>query len=290
MIIVLDDPSHPAPEQLNTWNYHDTTIITNSVNLGANGSRNRGIEESNSDWILFLDDDIEPQPNLLNVYAEAIRERGEKVPGFVGVTRFPKPKNNFTSGVVASDILTFFDLAEHKEKMSWGITANLMVKREALAEHRFRSCFPKEGGGEDIDICLEIVNSYGTEFATEPNAVVHHPWWNNGERAYRRFFRWAYGDSNLPALHPQHRWRNLPNTAELLTVCFIIVYLFYMVDESFPKMMLLAISGIIAGDFFSEWVRLLVGKRIANPIIAIESSCVRFSNDLGRVKDRKSVV
>ena len=54
--------------------------------------------------------------------------------------------------------------------------------------------------------------------------------------------------------------------------------------ESFPKMMLLAISGIIAGDFFSEWVRLLVGKRITNPIIAIESSCVRFSNDLGRVK------
>ena len=284
MIIVLDDPSHPVPEQLKTWNYHDTTIVTNSVNLGANGSRNRGIEESTSDWILFLDDDIEPQPNLLNVYAEAIRERGEKVPGFVGVTRFPKPKNNFTAGLVASDILTFFDLAEHKEKMSWGITANLMVKREALAEHRFRSCFPKGGGGEDIDICLEIVNSYGTEFATEPNAVVHHPWWNNGERTYRRFFRWAYGDSNLPALHPQHRWRNLPNTAELLTVCFIIVYLFYMVDESFPKMMLLAISGIIAGDFFSEWLRLLVGKRIANPIIAIESSCVRFSNDLGRVK------
>lgn len=284
MIIVLDDPSHPVPEQLEAWNYHDTTIVRNSVNLGANGSRNRGIEESTSDWILFLDDDIEPQPNLLTVYAEAIRERGEKVPGFVGVTRFPKPTNNFTAGVVASDILTFFDLAEHKEKMSWGITANLMVKRNALKEHRFRSCFPKEGGGEDIDICLEIVNSYGAEFATEPKAIVHHPWWNDSKRTYRRFFRWAYGDSNLPALHPKHRWFNFPNTAEMLTVFLIGMLPLHFIYGISPQIISIALCGLLIGDFLTEWLRLILIKSIFNPIIAIEASCVRFSNDLGRTK------
>ena len=284
IIIVLDNPNHPVPEQLEAWKYHDITIVRNSVNLGANGSRNRGIEESTSDWILFLDDDIEPQPNLLAVYAEAIWERGNKVPGFVGITRFPKPTNSFTAGVVASDILTFFDLAEHKEEMSWGITANLMVKRNALAEHRFRSCFPKDGGGEDIDICLEIVNSYGAKFATEPKAIVHHPWWDDGKRRYRRFSRWAYGDSQLPNLHPQYRWRNYPNTAESLLLLFFASIPMAVILED-PVWTLLGLGiGLVIGDWIVEFMRLCTAKSIFSPLIAIESSCVRFSNDLGRVK------
>ena len=285
IIVVLDDPLHPLPRELEDWStFDDLSIIRNEVNLGASGARNRGIDAALSDWVLFLDDDIYPEPNLLHVYAKSIEHKGAKVPGFVGITRLPETVSTFTKGIVASDILTFFDLAEHREHMPWGVTANLLVRRDAIKNHRFKSLFPKFGGGEDIDFCLEIVNSFGRNFSTEPRAVVHHPWWNNSDRTYRRFFRWAYGDSNLPALHPQHRWRNLPNTAEFLTLCLLSTFLFFLVDESFPKSMVLIITGIVIGEFFSEWVRLILVKSITNPIIAIESSCVRFSNDLGRVK------
>ena len=285
IIVVLDDPLHPLPRELEDWStFDELSIIRNEVNLGASGARNRGIDAALSDWVLFLDDDIYPEPNLLHVYAKSIEHKGAKVPGFVGITRLPETVSTFTKGIVASDILTFFDLAEHRDHMPWGVTANLLVRRDAIGNHRFKSLFPKSGGGEDIDFCLEIVNSFGRNFSTEPRAVVHHPWWNNSDRTYRRFFRWAYGDSNLPALHPQHRWRNLPNTAELLTLCLLSTFLFFLVDESFPKSMVLTITGIVIGEFFSEWVRLILVKSITNPIIAIESSCVRFSNDLGRVK------
>jgi len=285
IIVILDDPLHPLPRELEDWStFDELSIIRNEVNLGASGARNRGIDAALSDWVLFLDDDIYPEPNLLHVYAKSIEHKGAKVPGFVGITRLPETVSTFTKGIVASDILTFFDLAEHRDHMPWGVTANLLVRRDAIGNHRFKSLFPKSGGGEDIDFCLEIVNSFGRNFSTEPRAVVHHPWWNNSDRTYRRFFRWAYGDSNLPALHPQHRWRNLPNTAELLTLCLLSTFLFFLVDESFPKSMVLTITGIVIGEFFSEWVRLILVKSITNPIIAIESSCVRFSNDLGRVK------
>ena len=50
------------------------------------------------------------------------------------------------------------------------------------------------------------------------------------------------------------------------------------------SIMIKNISGVVIGEFFSEWVRLILVKSIKNPITAIESSCVRFSNDLGRVK------
>ena len=82
------------------------------MNLGASGARNRGIDAALSDWILFLDDDIYPEPDLLQVYAKSIEEKGE-VPGFVGI-RLPETVSSFTKGIVASDILTFFDLAEHR--------------------------------------------------------------------------------------------------------------------------------------------------------------------------------
>ena len=284
IIVVLDDPFHPLPRELQDWSaFDDLTIIRNEVNLGASGARNRGIDAALSDWILFLDDDIYPEPDLLQVYAKSIEEKGREVPGFVGITRLPETVSSFTKGIVASDILTFFDLAEHRDNMPWGVTANLLIRRDAIGNHRFKSIFPKSGGGEDIDFCLEIVNSFGKNFSTEPNAVVHHPWWNNSSRTYRRFFRWAYGDSNLPALHPKHRWRNLPNTAELLTLCLLSVIPFSIMYESSPKLMILFISGVVLGDFFSEWIRLILVKSITNPITAIESSCVRFSNDLGRI-------
>ena len=283
IIVVLDDPFHPLPRELQDWSaFDDLTIIRNEVNLGASGARNRGIDAALSDWILFLDDDIYPEPDLLQVYAKSIEEKGGS-PWLCRYYGLPETVSSFTKGIVASDILTFFDLAEHRDNMPWGVTANLLIRRDAIGNHRFKSIFPKSGGGEDIDFCLEIVNSFGKNFSTEPNAVVHHPWWNNSSRTYRRFFRWAYGDSNLPALHPKHRWRNLPNTAELLTLCLLSVIPFSIMYESSPKLMILFISGVVLGEFFSEWIRLILVKSITNPITAIESSCVRFSNDLGRI-------
>ena len=38
---------------------------------GAGAARNAGIRESDADWVLFLDDDTAPQPDLLFRYAEA---------------------------------------------------------------------------------------------------------------------------------------------------------------------------------------------------------------------------
>ena len=73
VIIVLDNPDHAVSEEFEAWKLlPDVTIVRNRENLGANGSRNRGIEETSAEWILFLDDDIVPEPDLLHFYAKAI--------------------------------------------------------------------------------------------------------------------------------------------------------------------------------------------------------------------------
>ena len=277
-IIIINDNSTDKTKEIIS-KHSDLKIINNKNNLGLGYNRNLGIQNSSNEIIASIDSDVELDKKWLENIIISLKKNNIVMCGGNMIEKYTSNKINAWR--------------EKYYNQSWGnsdiLNPSFLYGCNTIL---LKSYWEKTKGydenlktnGEDIDFCLEIVNSFGRNFSTEPKAVVHHPWWNNGERTYRRFFRWAYGDSNLPALHPQHRWRNLPNTAELLTVCFIIVYLFYMVDESFPKMMLLAISGIIAGDFFSEWVRLLVVKRITNPIIAIESSCVRFSNDLGRVK------
>lgn len=114
----------------------NVTVMQNGKNLGAHASRNRGLEAGSGTYVLFLDDDIEPSSRLLEAYKEAIATHPDSV-GFVGVASFPQPINSFTRGVVASDILTFWDIARTHESLAWGVTANLMVKREAVGDIRF---------------------------------------------------------------------------------------------------------------------------------------------------------
>ncbi|KAG9314950.1 hypothetical protein JVU11DRAFT_4059 [Chiua virens] len=61
-IVVVDDPLSPARAELETRfaSRPDVRIRTNNKNLGASGSRNRGMKESAAEWIIFLDDDSHP--------------------------------------------------------------------------------------------------------------------------------------------------------------------------------------------------------------------------------------
>jgi|TARA_B110000263_G_scaffold249341_1_gene266653 GT2 family glycosyltransferase len=284
LIIIFDNPNQEiSVEMSNFLRLSDVIFVQNKENLGASKSRNVGINTSKSDWILFLDDDIQPSTDLLDVYLESISKHGDEVPGFVGVTMFPPPMNNFTKGIIASQILTFFDLAKKVEQMPWGITANLLVNRDAIGDIRFSDIFPKAGGGEDIDFCLEVCKSHGSQFSSESRAIVTHPWWFDGKRSYKRFFRWAYGDSRLPSLHNEHKYRNLPNSAESLFLLLLTFVLLFSFSISIVNQLPIIVIAIFLGDWITEYLKISFNSRNYNPIIAIESSLIRFSNDLGRL-------
>lgn len=281
-IIIADNSKLNIPKELNTFiESGNLTIITNSDNLGAPESRNKGIEMAKNEWILFLDDDIIPNDDLLFHYIKAINQSSNPIQGFVGVTKFPKYINSFTKGIVASDILTFFSLAESYKEMAWGVTANLMIKREAIGSLRFLKNFPKFGGGEDIDICLNVVSKVHHKFKTIPEAIVHHPWWNNRIIAYKRFFRWAFGDSQLPKLHPEFRYLNFPNVIESLFLGLIIGTVIYFLTNR--SLIYISLFGIIVGEVFGEWIKLFITRKELSIIIAFESAAIRAVNDLGRL-------
>ena len=272
--IVIDNPKLERPE------IEGFELIQNKENQGAHISRNIGIEAGGSEWILFLDDDVEPEPNLIEEYCNEIAKR--KLPGYIGKTTFPNPCNSFTKSVLDSDILTFFPIAETREQVHWGVTANMLVNRKAMGEIRFDDKFPKAGGGEDIDFCLKICKSEGNLFATAPKANVNHGWWNNGAFSLKRFARWAYGDSRLTQIHPELKYYNFPNVAEALFLGFLITILAYNLEFLEIEMLLLIPAAILFGEVFGEFIKLGFTKRwsVFNSILVV---FIRAANDLGRL-------
>ncbi|CAG8443439.1 10934_t:CDS:2 [Funneliformis caledonium] len=231
IVIIIDNPNTPNTTILKKLYEKDPfiRIREHKTNLGASLSRNRGLKESNADYVLLLDDDVIPEKNIL-FECEKIIKMYPNACGFVGNTKFPPANDNiFVSALVLSCITYFWDIAEKfKDDIPWGVTANLLIKR-FKDNVLFDPIFPPTGGGEDIDFCLKKRNFFinnvenGIGFIAAPNVKVTHPWWNDGKRVYKRFFMWAKGDGALVKMYPELSYNDiLPNSAELLLGTILI--------------------------------------------------------------------
>ncbi|KAI0030633.1 nucleotide-diphospho-sugar transferase [Vararia minispora EC-137] len=223
-IIIIDDPHAPATTALEArfGIRPDVRIRVNAQNLGASLSRNRGLYESAAEWVFFLDDDVQPAPDLLIAAECAIRATPDAA-GFVGSVRFPPAATAVTAAVHLTGVLNFWDLAERwgtgGEDMPWGVTASVIVRRNIRDDVRFDTVFPKTGGGEDVDFCLQKCTASlargGRGFIPAPDVRAVHPWWNDGRPPFKRFYMWAVGDAPLMKKHPKHTFLDAPCSAEL---------------------------------------------------------------------------
>jgi glycosyltransferase involved in cell wall biosynthesis len=204
----------------------------NATNLGASASRNRALDESSSEYMLFLDDDVIPSPSLLASYRNWMNEHDieqqTKVLGLIGMVKFPRFQLPLLHAAVLMSYLTFaFEIAamHNYENPAWGVTANLMVKR--LPNMRFDTSYAKTGGGEDVDFCLRMGKDVdGGTFRSVPAAVVEHPFWRgNFLSLSSHFFNWACGDSGLFSRFPEHCFRSWPNASETMVLGSVLFLL-----------------------------------------------------------------
>ncbi|KAF8526628.1 NAD-dependent epimerase/dehydratase [Hysterangium stoloniferum] len=299
-IIIIDDPQSPSIGGLQReyGKRADVRIRVNAENSGASASRNRGMEESAAEWILFLDDDVTPREDLL-IEAEAVIRMHPHAAGFVGNAQFPPANTIFKTAVHLAGVTYFWDIADKiKDDLPWGVTANLIVRR-VKDNISFNLKFPKTGGGEDIDYCVRkrdwFVNHGMQGFQPAPKVVVTHPWWNEGRRTYHRFFMWGRGDGALVSMFPQHCYVDMfPNSAELALYCFLAGTVGLTVFSS--TITFLGYGGVLAvllasigHDFWQHRSR----KIIKDPrttltgfcwVMAImEGSVIRISSEGGRL-------
>lgn len=250
VIIIIDDPRHRAVRHLLEEEFGERVRVrVNESNRGASFSRSRGLDESCADWVLFIDDDVTPNADILSAYAEAIASRGQGAAGFVAPTSMPPPPTVWAAGIALASLLYFWDRnVQLHEETPWGVTAQLCARRTRV---RFDEDFPKTGGGEDIDFILRGQRAMARPLltlSTEGEACLH-PWWDAGAPNGARFFGWATGDSLLLDKYPEYRYLSFPNVVECSAAALLLLFL--LLIFLFLFLLLLAPSTIATTSTFS---------------------------------------
>ncbi|OJA10950.1 hypothetical protein AZE42_04647 [Rhizopogon vesiculosus] len=308
-IIIIDDPYSPNTAKLEAKYAHrpDVRIRVNTTNLGASASRNRGMKESAAEWILFLDDDVTPQADILIETEKVIRSH-PRAAGFIGNTFFPVANTIFTNAVHLAGVTHFWDIAgkmpQNESDMPWGVTANLIARRPQDGVE-FDLQFPKTGGGEDIDFCRkkrDFSFAHGGEgFYPAPDVVATHPWWNEGRRSYWRFYMWSKGDGGLIKLYPNLTYvDHTPNSAELFLISAALVifgvfsYLFtrssIVLDVAMSLAIATAIANMVHDVYRHLWrdadrTKVLKSslKGLGWAVAVAESALIRMASEGGRL-------
>ncbi|WP_212003527.1 glycosyltransferase [Chitinophaga sp. HK235] len=276
--IIVDNPEvKPGPAISKLAADGVVNLFINSENLGASGSRNKGIDAGKAPWILFLDDDIVVEKDLLHTYVAAIRQHPDAI-GFIGLTDFPAPINHFTEALDAYGITAAFRIANVTSEFMWGTTANMMFNRAAMGDLRFSDVFSKNGGGEDMDLPARICIQNNKRFLTLKEAKAVHPWWNDGRPHYDRSMRYGAGTGHLLPRFKSFTWYGFPNPIEslilfILTAPLIIYYLGW-------TQWLILIAAVFVFDLILNYAK-SVQKGFTSPVVAYYVTRLRWSTEWG---------
>ena len=111
-------------------------VRSNQRNVGASASRNRGLDESAAEFVLNLDDDLVPNPDLLEQYGRKLQEIDGTIVGLIGLVRFPRSRTLPLrhAAVLMSYLTLMFEIAETNlyPNPAWGVTANILFRRTSV--------------------------------------------------------------------------------------------------------------------------------------------------------------
>jgi glucosyl-dolichyl phosphate glucuronosyltransferase len=164
--------------------------------LGSSFARNRAVDETRGDFILFIDDDVTVEPDWARELVAEIERRNLDAACGLVLARWPEPPPDWLGPRL------YVKLAVHDpallacangvaESLHNYFSANVGFRRETFERFgRFREDLGVSGvnplSGEDTELFARIIE-HGGRMGFAPRAVVHH--WIGPERLTRHYFR-----------------------------------------------------------------------------------------------------
>lgn len=271
--IIADNPNVVVPESIrNLDEAGKIHLIINEVNLGFSATRNKGIRAGSGKWTLLLDDDIKPRPDLLTAYAAAIKENADAI-GFAGVTCFPAPFNAVTRALEINGSVSHFKAALQHTELIWAPTANIMLNKQKVDKELFDTRL--KYSGEDIDFLVRNCLLFREKYTGVPDAVVVHPWWDNGHAQTTRMFRYGVGASQIARKEPvkKYTYRDFTNTSE--TLLLLILLLPLLLITGYGYFAAAFVISLLAAEFITNWLKAIIAGKTYSPVIAFHLMWVK---------------
>jgi glycosyltransferase involved in cell wall biosynthesis/peptidoglycan/xylan/chitin deacetylase (PgdA/CDA1 family) len=200
LIVVVDGSTDGTAAALRTMDLPFPLLVVEQPNGGASSARNRGATEARHDVILFLDDDMIAEPDLLEQHARLHREGADAVIGDTPVHPaspdgfLPQSVARWSASTGVKSSLSPFDI----------FTGQLSVRRavfEALGGFDAALTSSAAFGNEDADFGVKLLAGYDVRHT--PAAISHQLYVVSPRQFMERASLAAAADGRFMRKHPQ---------------------------------------------------------------------------------------
>lgn len=200
---VLDGCTDNTRQALESVDHRHRVNIIETPGAGAAAARNRGAEASSGDILLFMDDDVMPQPGLLDAHLQA-QESRERL---IAVGPYPyapeMPVNPLDFMIRDWWHKRFTEMANPGHRFTYEdcVTGNISLpRRDFEAVGGFDECFEKDGR-EDYELGARLLKS-GMAMDHASRALAYHYPTNTPRSSLRKWYTFGRADIRFAEKHP----------------------------------------------------------------------------------------
>lgn len=204
LIVVIDGSRDGSAEALRELVLPLPIKVIDQPNRGAAAARNAGAAVARGRYLLFLDDDMIVEPDLLLQHDRTL-EDADAVVGHIQIDR-RSPANILTRGVErwATERRLRLDQSGGQLGIEDFLTGQLSVRTEWFARvSGFDGALTAEGtfGGEDTDLVYRLLQD-GARLRFSPGAVSYQRYVVSAEQNIRQWAQAGQSDAMLSRKHP----------------------------------------------------------------------------------------
>ncbi len=250
-VLVVDDspPDEAVRIARAAAAYGATMLRSPTANVG--GKRNFGVQQAKHAFVLFLDSDVEIQRGTLRAHYDRLADAPDDIAGCLGKVVFVGSQTLAWKVMEAMQLTLPFAYPDIVDRVPWGPTANLSVRRDAFLEIGGFDDESLRYGGEDVDLGLRW-HAAGKHILTAPEAIAEHSieTWSTWRQNFSRLWSFGSADYYLLVRHPERIFVDIP-TAPMLWLAELAV----------------ALAFAIGGDAFQLAGAAMVLSMLAYPLV-----------------------
>lgn len=230
-------------------------LVRASHEPSAYYARNEGAARATGEWLLFLDADCVPPPDLVDRYFTA--PIADRVGAVVGEVKGARDQTSLVSRYARSRRHLEQELHWNSTFRPWGVTANLLVRKQAWASIGGFQEGVRSGGDAEFSWRLQDA---GWELEYRPEASVWHEHRDTVSQLVRQAARYGAGRGWLMQRYPQGHPRPVLLRQLLRSVAGIVGW---SMKGQFERAAFKALDGLyVTSEWLSFW---LVSNRPPTP-------------------------